>query len=237
MKTYKQRSWTKKEEDFIKNNFTVLSRQEMADHLSRGFYSIHRRMQKLGLKKNESSRKELIGKKFGKFTVVRFIKTDNKRSYFEVLCDCGVIKILQHTNFTLGNSKSCGCKRYDNVEYNQYNSYYKQYKNSAKKRELNFDLSFESFKKIILKNCYYCNVEPRKMIHRCRRKDSPLKNSYILTNGIDRLKNDIGYLESNCVPCCPTCNFMKQEHSDDIFLQIVSKIHNNRNLKINIDID
>lgn len=227
------RKWNKEEDVFIKDNFTKMSRQEMADYLSRGFYSVHKRMQQLGLKRNESVRKELIGKKFGKWTVLRFIKTDKRKSYFELKCDCGTVQIHQHTNFTTGNSKSCGCKKYDNVEETQYKIYYKEYRSKAADRKLKFDLSFMLFMSLVLQNCHYCNAEPRKMRHRCRRKDSPLRNSYIPVNGIDRMQNNIGYIESNCVPCCPTCNFMKQEHNYDVFLSIVSKIHNHRNLKNN----
>ena len=229
MKIYPQRAWTKDEESFVKNNFVKMSRQEMANHLKRGFYSVHRRMQKLGLKRNESLRESLIGKRFGKLVVTKFIKTEDRRSYFEVACDCGVKKVLKHTNFTMGGTTSCGCRRYEDMDGRQYQKYYRQYGWSSKKRDLLFELSFDVFKKIILQNCYYCGDIPRKISHvKMKRMDL---DPHILANGIDRLKNDIGYIESNCVPCCPTCNYLKQEHNDDIFLELISKIYSYRVLK------
>jgi hypothetical protein len=226
MKKRKQRAWTKEEDVFLKKNFVKMSRQQIADRLDRGFHSVHKRMRKLGLKRNEGLRNSLIGKKFGKLLVVRFIKTDKRRSYFEVRCDCGTIKILQHTNFTGGNTVSCGCKSRENIKINQYRGYYSSYKRVAKKRGLSFQLSFKDFMYIILQNCYYCGNEPRKIPHVRSKKSEVLKDAHISANGIDRLKQNIGYVKTNCVPCCPTCNFMKQEHDDTIFLSIISKIYN-----------
>ena len=38
-------------------------------------------------------------------------------------------------------------------------------------------------------------------------------------NGIDRLDNDIGYIEDNVVPCCKTCNYMKRCIDSYIFIK------------------
>ena len=38
-------------------------------------------------------------------------------------------------------------------------------------------------------------------------------------NGIDRVNNDLGYIESNIKPCCYTCNIMKSSMSYDNFIK------------------
>lgn len=45
-------------------------------------------------------------------------------------------------------------------------------------------------------------------------------------NGIDRVDSKIGYYIDNCVTCCTMCNYMKQAHSKESFLEQVKKIYN-----------
>lgn len=52
--------------------------------------------------------KNMIGKKFGRLTVVgQFIK--NQRTFFSVVCDCGIKKDIVAFNIIMGKSMSCGC--------------------------------------------------------------------------------------------------------------------------------
>src|SRR3990167_3222644 len=76
----------------------------------------------------------------------------------------------------------------------------------AKVRNLEFNLTFEEFCQITDLPCNYCgeNQKPR---------------------GIDRVDNKIGYTIKNSVPCCRTCNFMKNIMTRDNFLYQVNKIH------------
>jgi hypothetical protein len=70
---------------------------------------------------------------------------------------------------------------------------YNEYKYRAKDKNLEFTLTQELFDKITQSNCSFCNRETTNT-HR---------------NGIDRNDNSIGYIESNCIPCCNECNYMK----------------------------
>ena len=80
--------------------------------------------------------------------------------------------------------------------------------NGAKVRNLEFNLTFEEFCKIIEPPCHYCgeNQKPR---------------------GIDRVDNKIGYTQKNSVSCCRTCNFMKNTMSLQEFIDQVRKIYEN----------
>lgn len=46
--------------------------------------------------------------------------------------------------------------------------------------------------------------------------------------GVDRYKNEIHYVISNCVPCCGTCNKMKHVLDGPTFLEMVERINNHR---------
>jgi hypothetical protein len=82
---------------------------------------------------------------------------------------------------------------------------FKQYKQRAPLRNLEFTLELADFRASIEKPCHYCN-------------------EHYTGLGLDRVKNNIGYTRDNVVPCCPTCNMMKRGHSLDEFISKCNKI-------------
>lgn len=57
--------------------------------------------------------KDLTGKRFGYFTVLRLGEIKNGMSKWICQCDCGNVRSVYGTNLTRGLSKSCGCKKHD----------------------------------------------------------------------------------------------------------------------------
>ena len=59
---------------------------------------------------------EIVGQKFGKWTVVEYIGRDNtKNMLFKCICECGKEQIIRHDNLIRGlttQCKSCGAKKY-----------------------------------------------------------------------------------------------------------------------------
>lgn len=52
----------------------------------------------------------LIGQKFGKLTVTKFLGTNYyKKHMYECLCDCGNTTIVLEQHLKNGNTRSCGC--------------------------------------------------------------------------------------------------------------------------------
>lgn len=92
---------------------------------------------------------------------------------------------------------------------------YNNYKKSAIKRGYSFELSTDSFSRIIKNNCYYCNTQPKQVI------------GDLVYNGIDRLENDKGYNIENCLACCGKCNKMKSDMSIRDFEDHIMNIYNN----------
>lgn len=86
------------------------------------------------------------------------------------------------------------------------------YKYRAKDKNINFEITKDYFKHLLLDNkCYLCG----KM------------NSSSHQNGLDRLDNNIGYTIDNCRVCCANCNYLKKDFPFDEFIRKLLLIYNN----------
>ena len=83
---------------------------------------------------------------------------------------------------------------------------YARYIETAQNRGLPFKLTEAEFKNITKQKCHYCG-----------RVNS-------LGVGVDRIDNDMGYLNSNVAPCCANCNNMKYVYSVQFFLDKCTKL-------------
>ena len=86
------------------------------------------------------------------------------------------------------------------------------YKNSAKTKGLELDLSFDDFMKYWNSSCVYCGDQ-------------------INGIGIDRIKNEVGYLKDNIQSCCSICNAMKSNNVEIDFINHCHKIVRNHGIK------
>lgn len=173
------------------------------------------------------------GETFGYWTVKEYNK--DKYEYF-CQCICGNIKSVRKHSLISRKSKSCGCKQKEkvgnNIIKNGYLSIRKKifdnYKRAAKRRKYEFNISFDFFSKLITSNCYYCGSSPNMS---CKYGRGKLATDYskFKYNGIDRLNNDIGYIQNNCVPCCKICNNSKATLSLKEWKAWIKKIYNKFN--------
>lgn len=99
-----------------------------------------------------------------------------------------------------------------------------QYKHSAKRRGLLWELTDDQFFALTIQNCHYCEVPPSNVKKLTRKSGLTLDMEYTY-NGIDRVDNAIGYLPSNCVPCCDICNKAKRNMSLDMFMAWLHRTH------------
>lgn len=180
-------------------------------------------------------RKNLVGQKFDRLTVIRFIDINitpsNKYGQYryECLCDCGKTVILQDRTLLRKTSKSCGCYRKELFRKlpgeSTITSLFCSYRCGAKKRDLTFNISIEQFKILIAGNCNYCGLLPVKYSLKTNCTKEWLEQSSILCNRIDRVNNDIGYEINNCVSCCKRCNEMKMAATSNDFINHVKTIY------------
>lgn len=194
-----------------------------------GFYSKrckHCYIMHLNKPKQQKAEIDIIGKRFGKLTVVGFDRIRYKHVYFfKCECDCGNEIIVRKDLLTQGIQKGCDCVRIEVIRSSygdaSFNRVYKQYKDSARYRKHIFALSKKKFRNITSSNCYYCGQSPSQI-----NRDGNHYGDYV-HNGIDRLDNNKGYEEGNCVPCCITCNRAKLDMSIDEFKYAIKSIYNN----------
>ena len=59
----------------------------------------------------------IIGMRFGKLVVDEFLERKNYKDYYKCTCDCGKTVIVPYYNLKTGNTKSCGCLRYEQKRY------------------------------------------------------------------------------------------------------------------------
>lgn len=169
---------------------------------------------------------DLTGKRFGYLTAKVRITEDGK-SKWQCICDCGNIKSIPTNSLCSGTTKSCGCKTSDlnsaghTTKNGPINRWLYQYKGSAKNRNLEFDLSFDEFVSLVNSNCFYCGQEPT--LHEFW-KNQKRRSQFLIVNGIDRLNSDWGYTIDNCVSCCRICNLAKNEYSLGEFQNWISNL-------------
>lgn len=162
---------------------------------------------------------KMVGNHYNRWFVIS-VYSKGKQPRINVRCDCGIEKHLTSFDVYYGNSKSCGCYHKDEMSKRQRKTnnesakrrLFNSYKSGAKVRNIEFNLTFEQVIDIALKDCYFCGQIPNREIITV--------GGRILTNGIDRVINEIGYQKDNCVPCCKKCNL----HKNDIPIYIARKM-------------
>lgn len=85
----------------------------------------------------------------------------------------------------------------------------KTYMKRAEKKKFGFDAG--SIVDLFRQPCFYCG-------------DATKYENGEPVCGVDRVDNSLGYITSNMVPCCTTCNFMKGSFSLSEFLDHCVKI-------------
>ncbi|MCM1500772.1 MAG: hypothetical protein NC124_20125 [Clostridium sp.] len=156
-----------------------------------------------------------------------------RNTSIKVLCkceDCGLERNISYDSLVNRKNSSfningetlcskCANKRMsgvNNAKFKHGSSRYCEYRNNAKRRNIEFQITSDEFKYLISQECYYCggySIEYN--------KDSR-------GNGIDRKDNNRGYIFDNCVPCSWVCNCMKSKMDEDNFLNHISKIYKMR---------
>ena len=97
------------------------------------------------------------------------------------------------------------------------NMLYSKYRRKAIKRGYDFLISLELFTSLIRSNCHYCGSLPMNSFEYDRD---------FLYNGVDRVDNDLGYVDGNVVTCCKWCNQAKSTMSYAQFVDYISRVYN-----------
>lgn len=162
-------------------------------------------------------KRDISNKKFSKLLALRPCEKSISGTKWECLCDCGKIAYANYSDLTRGTHKSCGCSQYDVHRkapgQAAANKILCHYKNSARRRDLSFDITDEQFFELTKQTCFYCGGEPSSV---SASKD--LNNGSYTYNGVDRVDNTKGYSVDNIVTCCGSCNMMKKTMDQEDFI-------------------
>ena len=155
----------------------------------------------------------------------------SKKTYWICQClKCG--KMSSKSTQTIQHCKSCGCEQRMRTEKVKgsgrktkegtslyINCLISTYKSNAKKRGIDFNLSYDDFERLVTSKCYYCGDDKANKL---------IKKNYppFYYNGIDRVDNNVGYEKDNCVACCDFCNKAKRNISIEEFYDKCLKIAN-----------
>jgi hypothetical protein len=104
----------------------------------------------------------------------------------------------------------------------------RRYRVSAKARGIEFALGQTEFINLTGMPCFYCGIPPiirSLQVHSRRVIGEPRAYAIVSYNGIDRLDNSKGYMESNCVSCCKVCNRAKDIMTVKEFYEWVERVH------------
>ena len=183
---------------------------------------------------------DLTNKRFGRLIALSVIPGNIKvRRAWVCQCDCGNITQVSTGELTGGSISSCGCLRLDNLRkaLSHYESraaaglgkHFTRYRSNAKHTNTVFELTIEQFIDIVKQPCYYCGTSDNRVnvAHRLN------KIYQLRVNGIDRFNNDLGYISSNCVPCCGPCNRAKLQMTAQNYIKLcraVVRIHGNEDI-------
>lgn len=148
------------------------------------------------------NRLDLVGKKFGRLTVIKFDSKD-KRGKLKWLCrcDCGKEKVVLGSRLKDGNTKSCGCLRIEKVKQRFTTHGYTKGKPTK---------TYDTWQHII-QRCTNPNDQQHKNyggrgITVCEQWSGENGFIHFLEDmgekpkglSIDRIENDLGYFKENC---------------------------------------
>lgn len=197
-------------------------------------------------------RNELNGYRTGMLTVIE--RTDKRSSngdyYYRCKCDYGKETLVIRSNLlskTKYKTISCGCytksgkhvedRKDSDREFHICKNLYGKLKRRHKKYNSSAEaiIPFGHFCKMIKQPCYYCGCENSdttldtliyKSVNGVKQKGTPTTDYVFYHNGIDRIDSNIGYTQSNCVPCCKFCNMAKSDRTIEEFWAWSERVYN-----------
>lgn len=194
-----------------------------------------RHSQSCGCEKSSKPRRALLGKKFGKLTVVSFSHIDSRHAIFwNCKCDCGNECIGRGDSLKKNKKRSCGClqrsigkennnyKGYEGISRVVWNKLILNSKNRGrnKTRNIPFDLTIEYVWNLFLKQNKLCAITQLPI----RFPSNSKKSCKDGNASLDRIDSSKGYTEDNIQWVHKDINMMKQSFSQAYFIELCKKV-------------
>lgn len=138
----------------------------------------------------------MIGKKFGKLTVLEELpERKHGKIIYQCKCDCGNITNVLGCHLRNGNTKSCGCLKYEHkiIKHGKCNTrLYRQWKNMKQRC---YNKNYDRYKDYGARGINICD----EWLHDFQAfYDWAMNNGYNDNLTIDRIDNNKGYSQDNC---------------------------------------
>lgn len=171
---------------------------------------------------------EVVGMRFGKWTVLRQWTAPGPYTMVSVRCDCGLEAERRKSAIVGGQSLGCNSCREPSTRFKQprdlsdksaFNYVISTYRRRSRKKNIPFEIDRQSFRDLTQKLCFYCDGAPSNTTK------GAYKNSVsYVYNGLDRIDSSQGYVLGNVVPCCKYCNIMKSDLTHDEFFERINQL-------------
>lgn len=189
-------------------------------------------------------KKNRLGNKYGRLTVIRYTRNDNsEKPMWECKCECGNRTEVRGSDLEMGKIKSCGCLHAESsienlkIAHKLYpksygfkgigdmpSSYFSQIKYAAKGKKREYSVSKEYLWDLFLKQNRKCALTGLDIYFGFFGKK--VKRG---TASLDRIDSSKGYIEGNVQWLHKDINNMKQDYSVDEFLNYCKLVTNNKN--------
>lgn len=182
---------------------------------------------------------DLTGITYNNLTIIKLIGKNKGNCWLYLCkCSCGKETIQEGNDVKSERVKSCGCLRFNKSVINAnnnplkslLNNLYSDYKKKSEYRNIDFNLNIKDFEILVLDKCSYCGIKSSNIKQHSKKRKIAI-NSTLLYNGIDRVNNELGYINGNVVTACRICNQAKHQMTKTSFLDWIVRVYNNQKLK------
>jgi len=135
----------------------------------------------------------IIGKKFGRLTVLELAYKKDYKPHYKCRCECGNETIVSKSNLQNGHTKSCGCLRKKSRKYDSTTIKLLYVFNSMRSRCYN--PKNKAYKNYGLRNI---KIFDEWLIRPLSFVEWAINNGYKDNLTIDRIDNNKGYYPENC---------------------------------------
>ena len=174
---------------------------------------------------------DIINKRFGKLTVIKYLSADKIKHpwkyYYECLCDCGTIKTFKRANIVTHHHQSCGClRRLKGKESKCWvgcgdlsGRLFTHIKHHAKSRNIEVAITIEDAWHQYLKQNKKCALTGVNLII-----DSFKGSTADRTASLDRINSEIGYTKDNIQWIHKDINYIKMDWNQDYFIKLCKMV-------------
>jgi len=175
--------------------------------------------------------KDLSGQKFGQLQVIKFLKKEKEKVYWECLCECGKIKDTYTSLLMTGRMTHCGCNKkempygYRHGNWHGFaeisQRYWKTLEKGAITRKLEFSINKKDTWNLFLKQNRKCALSGVELIFATNKLSDQ-------TASLDRIDSSKGYTEDNVQWIHKDLQSMKMNQSEKDFIKWCKLIANHR---------